>query len=396
VVVTGTVLSAGDQLRVSAQLLSAPGGEVIWSDVWTAPRTELFTLQDSAATRIARALPATRAEPTPSPQDRPASSRAYELYLRANQVSYEPTMWRRSADLYEQCVQEDPDFAPAWARLGRLYRVFAKYELDDPVTSLQKAEAAFGRALALSPDLALAHQLYAQLEVEMGRAEDALRRLLPRAAGRRPDPDLLAGLVHACRYVDLLDASCAAHEIAKRLDPNAQTSVLHTWFLMGRFDLIAAEQHRSTDPVVGVALAAMGRRDEALAVFKAEEERFGARPTLKEFATAAAAALEGRHEDARALASFDRPSFRDGEGIFYFARILSFARDGDAALRMLERAVDLGFGSSTALQLDPWLEPIRSDPRFAELDARCRARHAKGKQVFIEHGGETLLGIRAG
>ena len=58
-------------------------------------------------------------------------------------------------------------------------------------------------------------------------------RLIEVARRRRADPDLFAGLVHACRYCGLLDASIAADEKAHRFDPNIRTSVCHAHWLAG-------------------------------------------------------------------------------------------------------------------------------------------------------------------
>ena len=81
----------------------------------------------------------------------------------------------------------------------------------------------------MSPDLSLAHHLYAYLELDLGRAQEAMLRLLERTTRHRTDPELLAGLVHALRYCGLLDASVAAFEKAQRLDPNVVTSVSQTF-----------------------------------------------------------------------------------------------------------------------------------------------------------------------
>jgi hypothetical protein len=66
---------------------------------------------------------------------------------------------------------------------------------------------------------------YAQLDMEMGRSRDALVRLLERAVPKPSDPYLLAGLVQAGRYCGLVDVSIAAHEQARRLDPQIPTGV---------------------------------------------------------------------------------------------------------------------------------------------------------------------------
>ena len=75
---------------------------------------------------------------------------------------------------------------------------------------LAHAEAALQRALELNPDLPLAHNLTAQIDIDRGRARDAMVRLLGQASRRSTDPELFAGLVYACRYCGLLGASLRA------------------------------------------------------------------------------------------------------------------------------------------------------------------------------------------
>ena len=64
----------------------------------------------------------------------PASARAYEFYLRANHVQRQRTFENVSMarDLYRECLDEDPDYAPAWARLGRCYRFLEKFGQEGP------------------------------------------------------------------------------------------------------------------------------------------------------------------------------------------------------------------------------------------------------------------------
>ena len=119
-------------------------------------------------------------------------------------LSHDAKQWTVARDLYLQCIAEDPHYAPAWARLGRMHHVIAKYSTTGTQKGLEQAEAAFRRALQLNPDLAIAHKLFAQLEVDLGRAHDAMARLIERA--HSADPELLAGLVSACRYCGLLTA----------------------------------------------------------------------------------------------------------------------------------------------------------------------------------------------
>ena len=229
IVLVGTLLRAGQGLRVSLQLVEAPGGTVLWSHQTQVSLGDLFELQDEVAQRIVESLasPLVAQELSQTHRDTPASAQAYEYFLRGNQLSAkghlsrpDATEWQLARDFYRRCVEEDPAFAPGWAQLGHMYRLTEKYfptEVRDP---LSDADAAFQRALALNPELSMAHKLYAYLEVEKGRAVDAMLRLIEQAKKRTADPELFAGLVHACRYCGLLEASVAAHEHARRLDPN--------------------------------------------------------------------------------------------------------------------------------------------------------------------------------
>src|SRR5687768_11471443 len=267
-VVIGTLVRAGDQVRASAQLIEAPGGTLLTSHTVQSPLGDLFRLQDDLARRVVEALslPLGRQDTTPMPRA-PRDPRAYEFYLRGNELarSYEHLVQARS--LYQPCLQIDPRFAPPRAQLARGHGVIGKY-VEDASDSEDRAEAALRRALELNPRLSLAHKFYALLEADIGKARQALVRLLTEAGRHGNDPELFAGLVHTCRYCGLYDQSIAAHVEARRLDPNVPTSLEQTILMTGDIDRLLAVEPPvlagSGDQgirVIGLGLAR--RRDEA-------------------------------------------------------------------------------------------------------------------------------------
>src|SRR5262245_39101872 len=268
-VVMGTLLRAGDQLRAATQLVTAPEGTLLTSHTVQAPLGDLFQMQDDIARRVVEslALPLTGERPSGSP-DRPANPQAYELYLKANDLARAYDKMPRARALYEQAVELDPEYAPAWARLGRCLRVIGKY-IELTPDSDARAEDAFAKAIALNPRLSLAHKFYANLEADTGRGREAMVRLLTEATRHGNDAELFAGLVHACRYAGLFDESIAAHAEARRLDPTIRTSVRQT--LLMNHDLArlldlgpANEWHGSGDDGIRViALNFAGRSNEA-------------------------------------------------------------------------------------------------------------------------------------
>src|SRR5213079_3373855 len=254
-------------------------------------------------------------------QDVPASPKAYECFLRGNQFSHDAKQWGAARDLYLRCVEADPCYAPAWARLGRIHHVMAKYLTTGVREGLERADAAFRQALDLNPDLPIAHKFYAQLEVDLGRAGDAIMRLVPRAQ-EAVDSDVFAGLVSPLRYNGLLDASVAAHSRAVTVEPKIRTSVAHTWFLQGDYARVASLRLEDNPYIVAMSLAEVGRKEEAVAGLRVMEEKVKTR--MRDFIMAARTMIEGdtaasTNAVSRVLAS----EFSDPEGLFYLTRHLA-------------------------------------------------------------------------
>src|SRR5262252_6722185 len=265
-IVTGTLLSAGDEIRVTAQLTDAATGTLVFSHSTQSPIGHVFRLQDELTQRMVEALSLqlTSREQRILRQDIPSDAKAYEYYLRGNHFSNDPKQWAAARDLYLRCVDADPCYAPAWARLGRIHHVMAKYLTTGAGEGLKQAESAFRQALDLNPDLAIAHKFYAQLEVDLGRAADAMARLLPRAEGAA-DPEILAALISPLRYCGLLEASAAAYARAVGLEPAIRTSIVHTWFLQRDHKRVASTKLEDNPYIVAMSLAEVGRGSEAVA-----------------------------------------------------------------------------------------------------------------------------------
>ena len=271
-ILVGTLLRGDDQLQVNAQLVEAPAGTVVWSQRSQVAWQDIFQLQNELTRRIVDSLaePLGTGERQRLRRDVPASAVAYEYYLRANELARTPADWTLARDLYLRCVEEDPNYAPGWARLGRMYRVIVKFSEtvneEAHAEGYRRSEAAFRRSLELNPDLSIAHNLYSALELEHGRALDAMLRLVERARTSPSDPHLFAGLVPACRYCGLLDASLAAHGRARRLDPDMSTAVVFSLMRAGRYEDAVRQAEEKLD--VGAAvecLIRLGRSREATA-----------------------------------------------------------------------------------------------------------------------------------
>jgi len=393
-VLAGTILCESGQVRVSAELIHAPSGTLVGSYVCKTRLDNLIEVQDSLVRGIVELLMLrlTERERRVLANNVPASARAYEFYLRANQVALGRTFetMAMARDLYRECLDEDPDYAPAWARLGRCHRFLAKLGEEGP-QSLELATWAFHRAFSLCPDLPLAHNLYTPIEADSGHAQAAIVRLLGQAERHPNDPELFGGLVQACRYCGLLDESIRAHQRARHLDSRIVTSVAFAFFLLGDYERALEWYPPGTRFYLDLAaLAVAGRETEATEligqrIFPGEKW-----PEIESLRCSLRGDHTGSIEIARqALAA--PPEFLDPEATFYLARQLAYDGAPVESLGAVRAAMTRGFVCSTALRNDPCLRELSRLPDFQDVLDEVLSREAEARAAFQAAGGDRVL-----
>ena len=396
VLLLGTLLSSGDQVRVSAQLVQAPSGTLVRVITSQSPTGEIFQLQDTLAKSIVESLSIslTAADRGRINRDAPANHEAYEYYLRANEIQLDAKQWATARDLYLRCLERDPRFAPAWARLGRCYRLLGKYgDPSQAQSNLALGEDAIKRALDINPDLSVAHNLYAHVEVDAGHGREAVVRLLDRVRRAASEPELFAGLVQACRYCGLLDASVAAYERAHRLDRDVVTSVAQTFMLQGEWERAIAVDRSDPPFTKASALVQLGRGPEGIELLRTAIAR-GLHPHLHNLLGGMIASFEGRHDEViRQTYQAIESGFGDPEAFYHWAGALAQAGDRDGALGLLERSIDGGFHPASALVHDPRFDPVRATPDFSQIVQRADELQREALEAFRAADGPRLLGL---
>jgi non-specific serine/threonine protein kinase len=395
-VLTGSVLRAGEELQVTTQLVEAPSGTVVWSHRERLPLRDVFALEESVSRRVMEslALPVTDTEEHQISRDAPASPTAYEFYLRGAHQSYGTHGWRVSRELYTKCLEHDPRYAPAWAALARSSFLLAKYSAENPEANYAKAQSALARALELNPDLGKAHSLLTTIEVNSGKTLDALVRLLRRARNHQAHADFYQGLVLTLRYCGLLDASIAANDHARRLDPGIVTSVPHTYVMRG--DLDRAIGDADSDPGMGALVMWLRgepeRARQRLAGFEMPVET----GPLGAWMRFVKAIVEQDHESQLAATRILTSAAFDAEGMYYAAWSFALLGEFDDALRSFVRSVHEGFYCLPTFKREPAFDPIRTRPEFQDAFRTAQAKHHEAQRIFIEEGGPQLLGTELG
>jgi serine/threonine protein kinase/tetratricopeptide (TPR) repeat protein len=400
-VVMGTLLRAGDQLRATAQLVEAPSGTLLTSQTVQTSLGDLFRLQDDIARGVVEALSLPLAgRPSPTP-DRPHNPRAYELYLRANELARTYDQLSRALELYERCLELDPTFAPAWAHLGRCYRVIGKF-IEPMPDSEEQAERAFRRALELNPRLSVAHKFYANLEADIGQVLRALVRLLGEAKSRGNDPEIFAGLVHACRYCGLFEESAAAHAEARRLDPNVPTSFEQTLLMMDDIERllrieVPAIIAGADDGIRVIGLGLTGRRDEARGALLEMRARTSHVEVFRSWTDYLTSWLDRRPADMQWVGSLRALKVQhDPEAMFQEGRLFCDVGEYERGLDFLRRAVAKGYFVVPTLLNSRQFDALRDNPAFQAVVAEATEGRDRARAAFHEAGGERLLGRSRG
>src|SRR6185437_4844973 len=153
-VLEGSVRKAGDELRITAQLVRASDGYQIWSHSYDRQLTDIFAIQDGIAADVVKNLKVKLLGALPTA--RATDPKAYTLYLQARQLANQSTAdsFKSSNALLQQALAIDPRYAPAWKELARNFGNEATFGMFPADQGWRQARDAADEALAIDPDYA--------------------------------------------------------------------------------------------------------------------------------------------------------------------------------------------------------------------------------------------------
>jgi serine/threonine protein kinase len=398
VIVSGTLSRMSDQLRAQLQAIEAKSGTVLGATSVKGLLSEIFEFEDQLTRGVMSLLTPLRADSGKGEKvrrDVPANGQAFEHYLRGVELARSLGQAPAARDCFSRALEEDPAFAPAWAQIGRSHRIIGKY-IENYAENNRRAEDAFRRALALSPDLPIAHRFYTHWESEHGRADAAVARLLQHAKHNRNDAQLFAALVHACRYAGLMGASLAAHDEARRLDPTVPTSIEYTFLMLGdEKRLHELELTGDNEGARGYFLMYSGRVNEvkeSIKTVKTDHLPPGYRgmvDAVRLIDTDPVAAIAAM-DDAMSIGAYSDP-----EAVFLMGITCALLKADDKAVRHLNDSVVSGFTPVHAMAHAPVLASLRDRPDFKDTFERARQRQRIALAILERGDGLNLLGVTA-
>jgi adenylate cyclase len=243
-VVEGSVRKAGDQVRITAQLIDATTDQHLWSERYDRPLKDIFALQDEIVQKIVTTLKLqlTLQEQGNLVRKRTANLEAYDYYLRGVEYFYRDTkeMTAQARQMFEKAVELDPQYAEAYVRLGTTYvrGWISQWEQDSQ--ALEQAFELVQKAVALDDSLPFAHRILGVVLVWEKQHDQAIAAAERAVALDPNDAEGYARLGETLNWAGRPEEALAMIEKATRLNPRSPVRysvyVGHAYYLTGRYE----------------------------------------------------------------------------------------------------------------------------------------------------------------
>jgi TolB-like protein/DNA-binding winged helix-turn-helix (wHTH) protein/Flp pilus assembly protein TadD len=386
-VVEGTVLRSGGRVRITAQLIEGRDDKHLWSETYDGELRDTLTLQNKVAASIADQI---RINLNPEEQAtlkhaRVVDPRAYEAYLKGRYFWNKRTGddFEKAVEYFNEAIARDPNYAEAYSGLADTYALLGDWEYGvlSPREAFPRAKAAAVKALQLDNTLGEAHTSLAfcldGFDWDLKSADSEFRR------GIELNPGYATAHHWYAWHLGLLrrnNDAIAEMKRAQNLDPlsliiNADLAEL---LLIAHFTDESIQQSRKTIEMdvnfplahnqLALAYLQSHRDDDAITELRKAVQLSAGSPTCTAN-LARAYAVSGRRNEAVQilddLKKHSRSSFSNASEI---AVVYAALGENDEAIAWLEKGYEERFNPGVLLR--PGFDPLRSDPRFHEIERR--------------------------
>jgi serine/threonine protein kinase/tetratricopeptide (TPR) repeat protein len=371
-IVTGHFMKQGDRLEITLEAIQVESNRLLWQANLTAPAQDMVALRAQIATKLREGLmPALSVGGSVLDTGTPKNAEAYDLYLHSLALPHDAEPNKDAIAVLEHVVEVDPTYAPAWEQLGIRYYYDADFS-DGGEPMWQRSNKAAERAIDLDPNRVNAARQLIVNDVERGELGKAMPEAQALVKLRPESAEAHFAIAYVYRYAGMLEESANECNTALALDPGNYSFRSCAWSFMEM-----GKNERALDFVrldAGSEWAAYITPSILLREGKIQEAREAAKhmPTSPRYNGNLLAACLG----LRSAADLDRmahaaetnlPTNPDPETWYYQGSIFAYCGKKQAALHLLESAVEQNYCARENLLRDPLLAKLRTDASFVKL-----------------------------
>lgn len=385
-IIEGSVLRAGDRVRISAQLIRASSDEHLWAERFDRDLADVLALQDEVARAIAaRVGDRLRSGGAAAAAARRVDPAVYRLYLRGRHqwnLRTEANL-REALRCFQRAIDGDPTYAPAWLGLADSLNMLPSFGLEPPHGVAAKARAAVERSLELEPESGEAHRVLAFIHWQFNYDWNAALAAYERALELDPHSGLVNYWYGA--FLGVIGDFARSHIILDRaaeLDPlSLVVPSVKAWirFFAGDYRRAEAELRAvlAEDPQFHIAtwflaetLVELGEFSEGLETFERALAQSGRISRMLGYA-GYAYGVAGQVDVARQMLGELQERERHGYVPPYFLALVHCGLgEVDLALDRLEQAYAVRDMMLRDLKADPHWRRLGNPPRLAALFER--------------------------
>jgi DNA-binding winged helix-turn-helix (wHTH) protein/TolB-like protein/Flp pilus assembly protein TadD len=386
-VLDGSVHRISNTLRVTAQLVSVNGDKVLWSEKFETPISDIQGLDELISTKVTTALSlkVDDKEKSHLAKRYTENAEAYEAYLKGLFFMEKRTEegFKKGFEYFQRAVELDPMYAPAYVGEAHYYGVASDWLLPRE-EALRKADLALSKALELDDSLAEGHALMSHTRLIAWDWEGAEREIMRALELSPQSSEVHLYNSYYLATIGRLEEAYAEMKLVKQLDPVSAANHARLAALsadLGRYDeaLELCRKAVEIEPsspvchdVVGFVNLKIGKRADGVSELQKSVQM--ASTEFYPYGELGYAYAElGRRKEA--LEIVDKLMARKGPATmrcFAIAMIYAGLRENDLAFKWLNDSYNNHEVMMMMVRFDPYLEPLRSDPRFAQLLRRMR------------------------
>ena len=382
----GSVRRDGNRVRIDVQLIQVSDQTHLWADSYDRDLNDILRVQDdvgaAVASQIRVALKPPNGQRRAAVTKRTVNPEAYDAYLRGRFYWTNRADMHKSIEAYQEAIQQDPQYALAYAGLANGYALMGQVPYDDlpPAEAKPKAREAAEHALQLDPQLAEAHTALANVAFNYDWDFQTAEREFQRAVALGPnDPTPHLWYAHYCIVRNRLSQALEENSRTLELDPVSpvfNTVRAQIEYSARNYDAAIAQGMRVVEqypyyPLAYIWLGSAYREKkmyaEALEQFSKGRQLSGNQPVMIALYGHALAVSGDAAGARRALADLEHVAQSRYVSSVYFAAIQLGLGEKSNALDGLERAYQERNDYLAYLAVDPIADPLRSEPRFTEL-----------------------------